>query len=564
MVNGLRIIRNILSSFIKLSFIPAILYASPELTQHTTPSTFSSITGGIFILLGLYGMMSADLLILRFGDGKLYFSRRVTKLVNVGLFAHNRHPFFWFFSVYQLGFLLVIIGFSWWILIISLSIFVFYLLILLLIQEPFLLRKLGKPYTNYKKEVPFWYWKIKLTDNLKIGFRSQAGWLIGMLIIRYWFRVKVEGLENIPDSKPFLIVSNHECYFDPFLFAIFVPYQIKFVTTADVFATPLMRFLLQGSGSFPMRRHRQDLKSIRTMIRMINKGQVVCIFPEGGRSTDGSPLPILNETLKLIQHCKVPILPVHLDGAYEIWPRWAPNRRRGKVNVSFNPLISLEDQSDLKNLEHQIKTKIFAREKVFRPVKSRFITRGMEHMLWACYSCFTRNSIEVTSGHSIRCKNCGEEWQVGDDYSLKTGEEGDPLTSIQWIKMIENDILEHPLDIALPFTLEKEEEAHVHTSILRYHSEETEVIGGGLRLTLSNQRMVLSKDQALLQSWSLANITIFTMDYFNAVSIGVGGVRHTFKLPPDEITLKWQTYFDTLKAEFETIDIESAKNDPNN
>ncbi|NQT63177.1 MAG: 1-acyl-sn-glycerol-3-phosphate acyltransferase [Candidatus Marinimicrobia bacterium] len=541
---------------IKLSIIPCFLYISPELIHDPTPEPFSSLLGLLFILLGLFGMMSSDLLILRFGDGKLYFSTKTSRLVEVGLYARTRQPFFWFFSIYQYGILLVFAGFSWWVLLLSLSISLIYLLWLFLVQESLLSRTLGNSYLQYKKNVPFWYWKIRIAENLKISFRSQFVWLIGMLIIRPWYRVKVEGIDNIPHNKPFIIVSNHECYLDPFLFGIFVPYEIKFVTTADIFTTHLMRFLLKGTGSFPMRRHRQDLKSIRTMIRMINKGQVVCIFPEGGRTIDGSPLPILKETLKLIQHCKVPILPVHLDGAYEIWPRWAPNRRRGKVTVSFKPLIPLEAQSDLKKLEHQIKAYIFAEEKIFRPVKSRAITRGMDHLLWACYQCHTRNSIEVTSGHSLKCNNCDTEWQVANDYTLQTPLERGSLSSIQWIKKIEDDILEYPLNLELPFELEKDEIAHLHTPILRYTSENAVIEGGDLSLSLSNQRVVLSDKQTLLHSWSLANITIFTMDYFNAVSIGVGGIRHTFKLPPRDITLKWQTYFDILMVEY-------VKNDDN-
>jgi len=556
MENGLRILRNYLGLVIKLSIIPCFLYISPELIHDPTPEPFSSLLGLLFILLGLFGMMSSDLLILRFGDGKLYFSTKTSRLVEVGLYARTRQPFFWFFSIYQYGILLVFAGFSWWVLLLSLSISLIYLLWLFLVQESLLSRTLGNSYLQYKKNVPFWYWKIRIAENLKISFRSQFVWLIGMLIIRPWYRVKVEGIDNIPHNKPFIIVSNHECYLDPFLFGIFVPYEIKFVTTADIFTTHLMRFLLKGTGSFPMRRHRQDLKSIRTMIRMINKGQVVCIFPEGGRTIDGSPLPILKETLKLIQHCKVPILPVHLDGAYEIWPRWAPNRRRGKVTVSFKPLIPLEAQSDLKKLEHQIKAYIFAEEKIFRPVKSRAITRGMDHLLWACYQCHTRNSIEVTSGHSLKCNNCDTEWQVANDYTLQTPLERGSLSSIQWIKKIEDDILEYPLNLELPFELEKDEIAHLHTPILRYTSENAVIEGGDLSLSLSNQRVVLSDKQTLLHSWSLANITIFTMDYFNAVSIGVGGIRHTFKLPPRDITLKWQTYFDILMVEY-------VKNDDN-
>ncbi len=548
--NTLRILRNFLGLVIKLSIPPCVLYISSELLPDPTPGPLSFGIGILFIIIGLQGMLISDLLILRFGNGNLHFSTKITRLVDVGFYARTRHPFVWFFSFYHSGLFLIFMGFTWYTLILSLCFSMIYFLWMLMLQESLLSRSLGEPHLAYKKSTPFWYWKRKIADNLKVGFRTQFVWITGMLFIRFWYRIKVDGAENIPHNRPFLVVSNHECYLDPFLFAIFIPYVIKFVTTADVFTTPLMRFLLKGTGSFPMHRHKQDLKSIRTMIRMINKGQVVCIFPEGGRSVDGSPLPILKETLKLIQRCKVPILPVHLDGAYEIWPRWAPNRRRGKVSASFKPIIPLEAQFDLENLEHQIKTSIFAEEKIFRRVKSRTITRGMEHLLWACYKCHTRNSITVTSDQAIKCNNCGMEWQVAADYTYSTSTEPPSLSSIQWIKQIEANILEFPLNLDLHFALEKDEIVHLHTPILKYESEKTVLKRNDLALTLSNQRVVLSDKQKQIQSWSLANITIFTMDYFNAVSIGVGGIRHTFKLPPREISLKWQTYFDTLKAEF--------------
>lgn len=558
MKNIFRIIRNILGLVIKLSVLPLALYAVPDLTSIYNPGPLSFGLGAILILFGLHGMMLSDLLILRFGNGNLHVSTHVSRLVDVGLYAKTRHPFTWFFSIYQTGIFLICMGFTWHTLILSLSFSLIYFLWLLIIQEAILSHSLGDSYVAYKNNTPFWYWKMKIPDNLQVGFRQQFVWLMGMVLIRFWYGIKVDGTENIPHDRPFLIVSNHESYLDPFLFAIFIPYETKFVTTADIFTTPLMRFLLKGTGSFPMHRHKQDLKSIRTMIRMINKGQVVCIFPEGGRSIDGSPLPILKETLKLIQRCHIPILPVHLDGAYEIWPRWAPNRRRGKVRASFKPVIPLEAQTDLKSLENQIHSDIFASKKIFRPVKSRAITRGMDHLLWACYKCHTRNSIEVTSGQTLKCSNCNTEWQVANDYTFTSSTDQESLSSIQWVNRIERDILNYPLNLDLPFSLEANETIHLHTPVVKYESEAAGLEQNDLSLTLSTQRVILTDKNTLINAWSLANITIFTMDYFNAVSIGVGGVRHSFKLPPQEITLKWQTYFDAIKAEFSQIDANSV------
>ena len=492
-------------------------------------------------------MAHADLMILRFGDGDLHLTTKCRRLVDVGVYARTRHPYFWFYSIYQYGILLFTLGYDPWILGLSLGSSILYLIWLRFVQETFLTRSLGESYRKYQEVTPAWYWRISLEENLKVGFWPQLIWIVGMFGVRSWYGIKVEGRENVPHDRPFLIVANHECYLDPFLFGIFLPYEIKFVTTADVFTTPLTRFLLKGTGSFPMRRHRQDLKSIRTMIRMVNKGQIVCIFPEGGRSTHGAPLPILKETLKLIQKCRVPILPVHLDGAYEIWPRWAPNRRRGKVRTVINPIIPVEAQGDLEELEGHIRAGIFSENKQFRKVNSKAIANGMENLLWACYKCRKRNSIKVLSGLTVGCTNCDTEWQVSADYLFTDKSELKTLDSIEWIQDIESDILNHSLNNEFNLDLEADEEIQLSTTILRYDSEAGDTKDGDLQLILTSQRMILAESHKEIASWSLGVITIFTMDYFNAVSIGVSGIRHTFKLPQDEISLKWQTYFDILK-----------------
>ncbi|NQV29729.1 MAG: 1-acyl-sn-glycerol-3-phosphate acyltransferase [Candidatus Marinimicrobia bacterium] len=548
MGNRWRSLINFLALVLKLSILPILLWVNQDAFISGNISLLSSISSALFIILGLSGIIISDLLLLRFRDGKVHFSFKNSRLVDVGFYARTRHPYLWFFFLFQYGNFLFYIGFSWGSLLYSIGLSLLYLCYLVFVQEALLVRSLGEHYSNYKKRVPIWYWRLKIEENEKTGFRPQLVWIFGMLFLRFWYGIKVQGIEHIPFSKPFLLVANHESYLDPFLFGIFVPFEIKFVATADVFATPLMRFLLRGTGSFPMRRHRQDLKSIRTMIRIINKGQVVCIFPEGGRSIDGSPLPILKETLKLIQRCKVPILPVHLDGAYEVWPRWAPNRRRGHVTVSFKQVIPLENQTELGSLETQISGAIFAKEKVFKPVRSRAIARGLDNLFWACHNCRTRNSIVVIASNEIRCSHCQTQWQIDPTYRLTETESSKSLDSITWIRDIEADILNYSVQLDPLLGEGTAEVSHLSSSIIFYKNDIGTQLATRLTLTLTDKRVILCQNQKPIESWSMSEITIFTMDYFNAVSIGVGGVRHSFTLPKHEIPLKWQAYFDTIKA----------------
>ena len=558
MGSRLRVLRNFLGLLFKLSFLPAILtfYQAAYSSGAITP--LCSFTSTAFIILGLSGIIVSDLLLLRFGDGNVHFTPSPSRLVDVGFYARTRHPYLWFFFLFHYGIFLFYMGFSWIALLSASGLSLLYLLYLIFVQEAQLNRSLGEHYSEYKKRVPIWHWKLTIMENEKAQFRPQLVWIFGMLVARFWYGIKVKGSESIPHSKPFLLVSNHESYLDPLLFAIFVPFEIKFVTTADVFTTPLMRFLLRGTGSFPMRRHRQDLKAIRMMMRMINNGQVVCIFPEGGRSIDGSPLPILKETLKLIQRCKVPILPVHLDGAYELWPRWAPNRRRGKVTATFKEVIPLEKQADLGILENLISESIFTKNKIFRPVQSRSISQGLDKLLWACYKCRTRNSIDVYSGNTIQCSHCGAKWEIASDYTMSESGGSDSINSINWIRNIEADLLSYPIRLDPPLVGELNEITHLSSPITHYKSDDGTQLDHELSLILTDKRFILYQAQKPIDSWPIAAITIFTMDYFNAVSIGVGGVRHSFTLPRNEIPLKWQVYFDAIKKISGNLVLDSA------
>ena len=548
MKKQLRHFLNISTGILKLVYLPLAAWLFQGSYESGLSSPALSALAWVLILLGLSGMAVASLTIFRFGSGGLPVSRVPERLVDVGQYGRTRHPYFWFFLMFQAGLLLLILGLQWLSLICWILILLTGSIYLYFFQERELEQVLGEIYSQYQKETPFWFWKLKLAEDHKIRFLPQMVWLIGRTVFRAWYRIRVEGTENIPFKKPFLVIANHECFLDPFLFGTFIPYEIRFVTTADVFNSGWMRFLLKGIGTFPMRRHRQDLKSIRTMIRMIEAGQVVGIFPEGGRTLYGTPLPILKETLKLIQHCRVPILPVHLDGAYEIWPRWASNRRRGSVTVRFGPVIPVAEQGDLQQLEKLIVQRIFADQKILREVRSPAIARGMDHVLWACRKCSALNSIRVASGNEIHCDQCASRWTATPAYALVDQQTGASCTIIAWMQSIEENMLGKAPPVTSTYPLAPDERLFLKTPINKFQVEDGLPELDGLDLALSNSRFILSRGDAVEAAWPLDAVTVFTMDYYNAVSIGVGGIRHSFFLPATEVSLKWQTFYEKLKA----------------
>jgi 1-acyl-sn-glycerol-3-phosphate acyltransferase len=539
--------RNFLGGILKLLGLPLLLSWLIANTEMSSAGQTPYFLDWLLIMIGFIGMTVSTLMLFRFGNGHIHFEPRPGRLVDMGSYARTRHPNFWFFQIYLLGILLFYLGLHPLAMILWVTFIISGFLFLRFIQEPILRKHLGPAYAEYQKSVPLLYWKLRIPENRKVHFLALMVWFASRTVFRYWYHIKVKGTEHIPHSKPLLVIANHECFLDPFLFGIFIPFELRFVTTADVFSTPLMRLLLKGIGTFPMRRHRQDLTSIRTMIRMVKQGQVVGIFPEGGRSLYGEPLPILKETLKLIQACKVPILPVHLDGAYEIWPRWAPNRRRGRVQVTINPVIPVAAQSDLGRLEEIISESIFSPEKQFATIRSGSVAQGMEKLVWGCIHCRSLNSITLDSGNQISCRSCQSQWQVQNNYHLTDLRTGGTLSLIEWMHQIEDGLLDKAPLPELPLRLPSGERAYLFTRIGKYQPEQGDTIHGDLGLVLTDKRFILIRDDQEWIDWSIESVTVFTMDYFNAVSIGVKGLRHSFFLPPSEVTLKWQTFYEAIR-----------------
>jgi hypothetical protein len=112
---------------------------------------------------------------------------------------------------------------------------------------------------------------------------------------------------------------------------------------------------------------------------------------------------------------------------------------------------------------------------------------------------------------------------------------------------IEDGLLDKAPLPELPLRLPSGERAYLFTRIGKYQPEQGDTIHGDLGLVLTDKRFILIRDDQEWIDWSIESVTVFTMDYFNAVSIGVKGLRHSFFLPPSEVTLKWQTFYEAIR-----------------
>jgi len=141
-------------------------------------------------------------------------------------------------------------------------------------------------------------------------------------------RPHVSGLENLPSKGPFVISPNHQSYLDPVVLAGVLPFglfrELFFVGAVEYFETRLTRWLASRLNVVPVDPDANLLPAMQAAAFGLQHGKVLMLFPEGERSIDGRVKKFKKGAAILSHHLQVPIVPVAIDGAFEIWPRNRP------------------------------------------------------------------------------------------------------------------------------------------------------------------------------------------------------------------------------------------------
>ncbi len=143
--------------------------------------------------------------------------------------------------------------------------------------------------------------------------------------IRWLFRVRVEGLENIPKGGC-LLCCNHIDYPDAMILAASLPRSVRFLAKRELFHIPFISWFLKKSGAIPVRRNSADLSAIKGVIQAAQNGEAVAIYPQGHRCKGKDPraTEIRNGIGMMAYYASAPVVPVciHLKKN-----RYAPFRR---------------------------------------------------------------------------------------------------------------------------------------------------------------------------------------------------------------------------------------------
>jgi 1-acyl-sn-glycerol-3-phosphate acyltransferase len=155
------------------------------------------------------------------------------------------------------------------------------------------------------------------------------------------WRVRAEGMENLPEGGA-ILVSNHQSLVDIPLFLSVFRKEIKFLAKRELGEIPLFGKAMACAGNLFIDREdpRDAVHLMREAVRRIRQGQVVVIFPEGTRSADGTVGEFKPGAFYLAQKAGVPVIPVFIDGGCRALPKGSLLSRPADLVVRvLEPLI---------------------------------------------------------------------------------------------------------------------------------------------------------------------------------------------------------------------------------
>jgi 1-acyl-sn-glycerol-3-phosphate acyltransferase len=161
-------------------------------------------------------------------------------------------------------------------------------------------------------------------------------------VLRLIFRPYVVGLENVPDEGPAIFASNHVSFSDSIFLPLMVPRRVTFLAKIDYFTGTgikgkLTAMFFRGAGQLPVDRTGGSASeaALRTGLRVLGRGGLLGIYPEGTRSPDGRLYRGKTGVARMALEANCPVLPVVMIGTEKIQPPGRKIPKLGRVGMTI-------------------------------------------------------------------------------------------------------------------------------------------------------------------------------------------------------------------------------------
>ena len=216
------------------------------------------------------------------------------------------------------------------------------------------------------------------------------------------------------EKGPMIILPNHNADLDPLFVAYAFPNPVYFVASEHIMRGKAAGLLRWATEIIPRQKGGNASGTVRSIVRHLNDGHDVCLFPEGNRSWDGVTRPITPATGKMVRMSGAKLVTYRTEGIYFSNPRWAGGslrrgKSRGTIVGVYEPeyLKSITAKAVQELIERDLYEDAYDRQRK-KPVKfkGKHLAEHLETMLFMCPHCHAEGKM-ISEGNYFYCADCG-------------------------------------------------------------------------------------------------------------------------------------------------------------
>ncbi|OED38162.1 hypothetical protein AB833_21015 [Chromatiales bacterium (ex Bugula neritina AB1)] len=181
--------------------------------------------------------------------------------------------------------------------------------------------------------------------------------MIAWILMHSLYRIGKHNLDNIPREGAAVLACNHVSFVDPLVIGAVCPRPMRFVMYHKIYNVPIAHHLFKNAGAIPIATQKEDPelleKAYDAIAEALENGELVCIFPEGGLTPDGTIQDFKPGIGRILERTPVPVVPMALSGLWGTWfsrvkgramKGWPRNWLK-KIDVYTGAIIPVDDIS---------------------------------------------------------------------------------------------------------------------------------------------------------------------------------------------------------------------------
>ncbi len=187
-------------------------------------------------------------------------------------------------------------------------------------------------------------------------------WLrfLARMIASLLFSYRTEGRHHLNVPSGAMLLSTHQSMMDPVFVGLASNRRLNYLARKTLFKNSAFAFLIKTLDAIEIDRDRGGLSGLKEMLKRLQRGELVLMFPEGTRTLDGKIGTIKPGFLPIARRSEVPLIPIAIVGAFECLPRGSAFPRRHPVSVVVGKPLLFEEYSSLEDdqLVHLIRERL--------------------------------------------------------------------------------------------------------------------------------------------------------------------------------------------------------------